>query len=75
MIRLPDRAYRVLERVYRAQARMRREELCREVARQDAALRTRFARELAAHNAGLCGSAEGGCRYYPCYSVEGRSAS
>lgn len=72
MIRIPDRAFRSLERVYRAQARMRREDLHRKMQREDAAMRVQFAKEEAAHVAGQCGGATAGCRYYPCYSVEVR---
>lgn len=69
MIRLPDRLYSILERVYRAQRDIRRAEQRAELARQDEALRALCARESAAHDGGECGGFEGGCRYYPCYSV------
>lgn len=69
MIRLPDRLYARLERFYRAQTRIRRKELSRELDRQDRAFRAQCDREHTAHDSGLCGGFPNGCRYYPCYSV------
>ena len=69
MRRLPDWSFSILERVYRAQDRIRKAEQRAELERQDRALRALCDREQAAHDSGTCGGAPGGCRYYPCYSV------
>ncbi|HEX5997292.1 MAG TPA: hypothetical protein VFY84_19300 [Jiangellales bacterium] len=69
MIRIPDRAFSILARVYHAQKLIRRDEQAREVARQDRELREHFARQEAEHDAGRCGGAMNGCRYAPCYVV------
>lgn len=69
MIRLPDWAFARLTRVYRAQDRLRREELRRKVAEEDRRFRAQCDRDSARHDSGMCGGVVAGCRYYPCYSV------
>lgn len=74
MPRLPDWLYRRLERVYFDERRRRRELDRQELARQDAAQRAFYAGLGAAHDSGMCGGYEGGCRYFPCYAVGDRVA-
>lgn len=69
MRRLPDRLFLILERAYLAQRRIRRDEDRRELERQDQAMRAAAARDHARHDSGACGGYDGGCRFYPCYSV------
>lgn len=71
MIRLPDRVYAVLERVYLSQRVIRRRELKEAVAREDAALRAYYDRMRAAHAAGRCGGQDNGCCYVPCVKPVG----
>jgi hypothetical protein len=71
-VRLPDWLFTRLARAYRAQDRIRREEDRREIERQDRALRDLCARESAAHDSGMCGGYENGCRFFPCYAVGDR---
>lgn len=59
-MRLPDRLYRRLERVYFDQRTIRRNELNRRVAAEDVAIRAWANKALAAHNASRCLS---GCPY------------
>lgn len=73
MIRLPNWMFVRLARAYRAQDRIRQEEGQREIERQDRALRDLCARESAAHDSGMCGGYENGCRYFPCYAVGDRA--
>lgn len=66
MIRIPDRAYRMLVRVCFAQKRIRDAELHREVARQDQLVRWYYKLARVSHGSGVCGGAGAGCCYYPC---------
>lgn len=66
MIRLPDRLFAVVERVYRAQDRLRRVELRAAVRREDERMRSYYTALIARHDAGTCGGAEAGCCYVPC---------
>jgi hypothetical protein len=66
MIRLPDRVFVVIERVYREQYRMRRAELRAAVEKEDRDMRAYYARLAVRHEAGTCGGAEAGCCYVPC---------
>lgn len=72
MIRLPDWMFVRLAHAYRTQDRIRREGDRREIERQDRALRDLCARESAAHDSGMCGGYENGCRYFPCHAVGDR---
>lgn len=65
-MRIPDRAFRLLERVYLHQNRIRRAELRERVAAEDRALRAYWDRKSEAHDSGRCGGAENGCGYFPC---------
>jgi hypothetical protein len=69
MIRLPDRVYGLVARVYFVQKGIRRAEADRELERQDRQLREHFARLEAAHDRGQCGGAASGCAYAPCLVV------
>lgn len=66
MIRIPDRAFRIIARVYRAQDRIRRAERAAELRRQDEAQRAYYSDLIERHTAGTCGGAEAGCCYVPC---------
>lgn len=66
MIRLPDRLFTVLARVYRAQDRIRRREARERLDAEDRAFRVQCAINRLKHEAGECGGAEAGCRYVPC---------
>lgn len=66
MIRLPDRAFRVIERVYRAQDRIRRQELSQRVRAEDEWMRAYYADLSIRHDMGTCGGSEAGCCYVPC---------
>lgn len=70
MMRLPDRVFRVMERVYHTQRAIRREEQRCRLETEDAMMREYFRRLEATHDAGACGGAAGGCRYAPCFMVE-----
>jgi hypothetical protein len=65
-MRLSDRAYQALERLYFAQRTIRREESERRLAEEDAAQRAYYNALRQRHAAGTCGGAEAGCCYVPC---------
>lgn len=66
MIRLPDWAFRRLERIYRVQDRLRRAELRRQVEDEDRRMRAYYADLSIRHDMGTCGGAAAGCCYVPC---------
>lgn len=72
MLRLPDRAFRLLERVYRAQNRIRRIELREQVRREDERMRAYYADLQIRHDMGTCGGAAAGCGYVPCVPLVGK---
>lgn len=68
-MRVPDRLYVLMERVYLAERQRRRREQADRVQAEDRAFRFAADRQHDAHAAGTCGGTDGGCRYFPCYSV------
>lgn len=65
-MRLPDRLFRILRRVYLAQERLRREEARRALEAEDRRMREHYKALHARHVAGTCGGAAAGCCYVPC---------
>lgn len=68
-MRIPDRLYVLMERVYLAERRRRRRELDDRVQAEDRAIRLAADRQRDAHRAGTCGGPGNGCGYFPCYTV------
>jgi hypothetical protein len=65
-MRLPDRLYRLLERAYLHQTRLRRRADRDRLAAEDAHMRAHYARLHTRHLAGTCGGKAAGCCYTPC---------
>lgn len=70
MIRLPNRVYSLIVRIYFTQKAIRTAEARAAAERYDQALRAQFAKEVERHKRGECGGYAAGCRYRPCYVVE-----
>jgi hypothetical protein len=71
MIRLPDRAFTLLERVYKAQNRLRTAERRLALKAEDARQRAYYADLSDRHDMGTCGGKEAGCCYVPCVPFVG----
>lgn len=69
-MRLPNRVFYLVARVYFTEKSRRAAEARREMERYERLLRWIFALERARHGLGQCGGATNGCRFRPCYVVE-----
>lgn len=70
-MRLPDWVFRLLERAYRQQDRIRRAERRADLESQDARMRAYYADLRIRHDMGTCGGEAAGCCYVPCVPFVG----
>lgn len=71
MIRIPDRAFAVLARVYQTQNRLRVAERRAALKAEDARMRAYYDDLSIRHDMGTCGGPAAGCPYVPCVRFGG----
>lgn len=66
LVRIPDRVYAILERIYLDQRSIRRRETNRRMSEDDRRVREWADRKSIEHDMGVCGGAVNGCPFVPC---------